>query len=166
MRVIASVVVGLAAALSSTVAAAAIYTFDATETSALSPSPVAFNFSVDTASAFVNGVATSFNDVTISKNGVPSMGNTVNATYTTSLASPLFYLIDTDTRPFYSGIGAAIRFHQGSFAVADGATDGEGTLTISGTSAVPEPAAWGFMIIGIATVGVRVRNTRYRQAQA
>ena len=133
-------------------ARATVYDFHDTETSALSPLPVTFTFSLDTATAGSGGGATSFSNVSINENGTVFTGNTVGATFTTNLSSPLFFLIDTSSEAFYSGSGTSIVFDVGAFYIADGATDGEGTLTISArpASAVPEPATWTLLFVGVA----------------
>lgn len=138
-------------------ARAAVYDFHDTETSALSPSPVSFTFSLDAATAVSSGGGTSFNDVSINENGVAFPGNSVGATYTTNLSSPLFYFIDTSAEPFYSGSGTSIDFNVGTFSIADGATDGEGTLTITAASGspVPEPATWSLLLTGVVLAALR-----------
>ena len=142
------------------VASATTYTFHDTESSALSSSPVSFDFSLDTttATAVADGGA-SFSDITIEENGTPISGNTVAATFTTNLSSSLFFLIDTGSEPFYSGAGTGITFHPGTFVIADGFTDGEGTLTVSDASLspVPEPATWTLLLAGIAAGAVFLR---------
>ncbi len=131
-------------------AAATTYNFSASEVSALSPSPVSFAFALDTATAAVRANGATFSDITIMENGTPVTANSVGAQYGTDLSSPLFFWIDTSLTPFYSVAGADLVFNTGTFAIADGATDGEGTLVISqaGNSAVPEPATWGLLFAG------------------
>ena len=144
-------------------ASATVYEFHSTETSALSSSPTSFDFALDTTLASVAGGATSFSNITISKNGVPAPGNTVQASFTTDIASPLFFLVDTSLVPFYSGTGVNIAFNPGTFAIADGLTDGEGTLAISSPS-VPEPPAWALVSSGIALLGVALGRRRRADA--
>ncbi len=144
-------------ALSPKTAFATVYTFQDTESSALSVTPVSFSFSLDTATATttttVNGSSTIFSNVVITDNGTSSSGNSAAASFTTDLASPLFFWVDTSLMPFYSGSGTGIVFNTGTFAIADGATDGEGTLIISSGSAgpvsvTPEPAPWLLLLTG------------------
>ncbi len=137
------------------VASATVYNFNATEMSALSPVPVSFVFSLDTSTAYVDSGVTMFNNIRIDENGTTSFGNTVGAQYGTDLGSPLFFLIDTGLQPFYLGSGPGITFNVGSFPIADGATDGEGTVNISAgnTSPVPEPATWTLLLTGSAAAG-------------
>ena len=143
-------------------ALATVYTFHDTETSALSPTPANFTFSLDTAAASVGPNGTSFRNVIIDCNGTLVAGNTVAASFTTNLASPLFFLIDTSALPFYSGSGTAIAFNTGTFAIADGATEGEGILTISATalSPTPEPATWTLFCAGLGMTGIAFRVSR------
>ena len=59
--------------------------------------------------------------------------------------------------PFYSGSGTGIVFNAGTFDIADGATEGEGTLIISSGSAGPvsatsEPAAWLLLLTGATMI--------------
>ena len=134
-------------------ASATTYNFQATETSALSPSPVSFTFSLDTSTAYLSRTdSTTFPNVAIEENTATFPGNTVDDEFGTDLSSPLFFLIDTSSTPFTSGSGTAISFNIGSFAIADGATDGEGTLQISNTPAVPtpEPSTWILLLTGCA----------------
>jgi hypothetical protein len=133
-----------------TVASATVYTFHDTESSALSPSPVIYTFSLDTTVAVGSAGGATFNNVVIDENGAPSSGNSIGATFGTYLGSPLFFLIDTSLEPFYSGSGTGINFNAGTFSIADGATDGEGILTISANavSPAPEPASWTLMLTG------------------
>ena len=134
-------------------ASATTYNFQATETSALSPSPVSFTFSLDTSTAYLSPTgSTTFLNVPVEENSATFPGNTVDAEFGTDLSSPLFFLIDTSSTPFTSGSGAAIIFNIGSFAIADGATDGEGTLQISSTPAAPtpEPSTWILLLTGSA----------------
>ena len=156
MRRFGLVVAIASMALLPEMALATVYGFQDTETSGLSPVPVSFTFSLDTATAGNSGDATSFNNVAISENGVLSSGNTVDASFATNLSSPLFFFVDTALQPFYSGSGTSISFNPGTFAIADGATDAEGTLTISAASAsaVPEPATWALLFAGIAITAV------------
>ena len=148
--------------LSPYVASATVFNFHDTETSALSLSPVSFSFSLDTATATPNGASTTFNGVLIDENGTLTPRNSVGASYTTNLSSPLFFLVDTSSLPFYSGSGTGIRFNTGTFAIADGATDGEGILTISAntTSPVPEPATWDLLLTGGAIAAAAGRFSR------
>ena len=145
----------LAAALMtllSGVASATVYTFQSTDTSALSPNPVSFSFSLDTATAVSSGNGATFNNVSIIRNGVSSSGNSITAAFGTEIESPLFALIDTSSlmEPFYSGAGSGIVFNLATFAIAEGFTDGEGTLTIASNavSPVPEPATWTLLLTG------------------
>ena len=133
-------------------ALATVYDFHDTETSALSPSPVSFTFSLDTATAGSGGGGTVFSNVSINENGTVFPGNSVGATFTTNLSSPLFFFVDTGSEPFYSGSGTSITFNVGTFSIANGATDGEGKLSISAASAapVPEPATWTLLFAGVA----------------
>ena len=144
------------------VAAATVFNFYDTETSALSPTPQSFMFSLDTATAVGDASGTTFNNVSITDNGATISGNTIGASFTTYLSSPLFFLIDTGLQPFYSGVGTGITFNVGSFPVADGATDGEGTLTISAGTAppVPEPATWTLLLTGCSTLAAAGRFSR------
>ena len=149
-------------------ALATVYGFQDTETSGLSPVPVSFTFSLDTATAGNSGDATSFNNVAISENGVLSSGNTVDASFATNLSSPLFFFVDTALQPFYSGSGTSISFNPGTFAIADGLTDAEGTLTISAASAsaVPEPATWALLFAGAAmTAALRLSRTSSKSSR-
>ena len=134
------------------IASATAYTFSATETSALSLSPETFAFSLDTATAGSSPGGGSFSNVAIIANGTPVSGTVVTASFTTDLASPLFFFIDTSAVPFYSGTGSGITFNTRTFAIADGLTDGEGTLTVAAASAsaVPEPATWALLLAGFA----------------
>ena len=136
------------------IASATAYDFSAVETSALSASPETFSFSLDTATAGASSGGASFSNVTITENGRPIVGNTLTASFTTNLASPLFFFVDTSpsTVPFYTGTGSGIVFNTGSFAIAEGLTEGEGTLTIAAASdsAVPEPATWAVLLAGLA----------------
>ena len=137
-------------------ASATVYNFQDTETSALSPSPVSFSFSLDTATAAGSSTGTTFNNITINENGTLFSGDSVEATFTTDLGSPLFFLIDTGSEPFYSGSGTGITFNVGTFPIANGAKDGEGTLTISANSVspVPEPATWTLLLVGGVAAGI------------
>ena len=151
------VIAAAAMILSSGLASATVYTFQDTETSALSSSPVSFDFSLDTATAGVSAGGATFDDVAIDENGTASEGNSVVASFTTDLSSgSLFFWVDTSTEPFYSGSGTGIAFNTGTFAIADGLTDGEGTLTISAgaVSATPEPATWMLLLSGGAVAAV------------
>ncbi len=162
---------GLLLAISSmmllpTMASATVYTFQATETSALSPSPVDFSFVLNTATAVGNASGTTFNDVAIDENGTVTTGNSVGASFTTDLSSPLFFWIDTSVPlvPFYSGSGTGLTFNTGTFAIADGLTDGEGTLTLSGgpASPTPEPESWVLLCTGGAMALAAGRFSRSR----
>ena len=154
-------------ALLPNVASATVYNFNATETSALSPGPVTFSFSLDTTMAQANAGTTSFSNVSISENGTAFPGNTISAQFGTDLASPLFFLIDTSPDPFYTGSGTGITFNTATFAIADGATDGEGTLTISTgpSSPTPEPATWTLLLTGGAAAA-SARRFAWRSASA
>ena len=147
-------------------ASATAYSFSATETSALSPSPVSFTFSLDTTTANLTGSGTAFNNVSIRENGTLFSGNSVGASFTTNLSSPLFFFVDTSLGPFYSGSGTNIIFNVGTFAIADGETDGEGTLTISAVpvSPVPEPTAWVLLFTGLAMTFAALRFKRSSEA--
>ena len=73
-------------------ASATTYNFQATETSALSPSPVSFTFSLDTSTAYLSTSGSiSFPNVSIEENGAAFPGNIVGAQLGTDLSSPLFY---------------------------------------------------------------------------
>ncbi len=148
-------------------ASATVYTFADTESSALSPLPVSYSFSLDTATAVVSGSVTNFNNVTIFENGVASSGNTVGASFATDLSSPFFFLIDTSAQPFYAGSGTNLAFNPGSFAIADGATDGEGMLTISAVAvpAVPEPATWTLLCTGLTMLAAGRFSLRSNQSR-
>ncbi len=140
---------------------AAIYDFKSTESSALG-NP-AFNFALDTSIAVDTGGGTSFSGVTIDDSGVRTTGNTVSLVTSTELASSLFFFVDTDVpgpKLFSVGSGTDITFNPGTFSIADGFTDGEGTLTITNTSvsAVPEPPTWLLMIAGIGGIGLMLRQ--------
>ena len=148
-------------------AMAAVYDFQSTEISALSPLPVTFSFSINTSDAVLNSSGfTDFPNVSINDSGTVSTGNTVGASFNTDLSSSLFFLIDTSTIPFSSGAGTSILFNTGTFAIADGATDAEGQLTISSASAVPsvpEPSTLALMAAGVSMIGgviVFCRRTR------
>ena len=137
------------------------FNFNATETSALSPVPVNFTFALDTAAAERGAGGTVFDNVTIGENGTLVPGNSVGASFGTYLSSPLFFLIDTDSSPFYTGAGSGLVFNVGTFKIADGATDGEGTLSISeaSASAVPEPATWVLLFGGGLLAPVMLRSS-------
>ena len=137
------------------------FSFNATETSALSPVPVNFTFALDTAAAENSAGGTVFDNIAIDENGTLIAGNSVGASSTTYLSSPLFFFVDTDSKPFYSGTGSSLLFNVGMFAIADGATDGEGTLAISevSASAVPEPAPWMLLFAGGLLVPVVLRHS-------
>ncbi len=146
-------------------ASATVYSFQDTEVSALSPSPVTFAFSLDTATALASASGTTFNGVTIDENGTTSAGNSLEASFTTDLASSLFFWVDTSTTPFYTGTGTGLTFNTGTFAIADGLTDGEGTLTITSASSTPvsptpEPATWMLLLTGGAMAVVARRSVR------
>ena len=127
-------------------AVATVFDFSATEKSALSPSPVTFDFALNTSSAMLSPSGpTDFFNVAIFENGTLSSGNTISAQFGTDLGSPLFFLIDTSPSAFFSGSGSGITFNVGNFNIADGATDGEGTLNIA---VVSEPASWLFLLCG------------------
>ena len=147
------------------VALADVFDFHSVEISALG-SPT-FDFSLDTASAVSTTSGFSFSDVTILKDGTASTGNTVGAAYGVNLSSPSFFLVNTDPSgtPFYLVNGSHLSFNSGTFAIADGATDGEGTLTITNStvSAAPEPSAWILMIIGVGLAGAGLRFGRRRR---
>ena len=145
-------------------ASATVYSFSDTETSALSPSPVTFTFSLNTAADTVTANGTSFNNVPILRNGTLFASNSVGASFTTNLSSPLFFFVDTSLVPFYSGAGTNLSFNIGTFAIADGANDGEGTLTISAVpvSPVPEPATWTLLFTGLAMTAAAFRFSRSR----
>ena len=151
------------------IASATVYNFQSTESSALSSS-TSFSFSLNTAAAVINANGTGFNNITITKNGTSISGNSVEATFTTSLGSGrLFFFTDTNTPtlPFYSGSGTDISFDSGTFEIADGLTDGEGTLTIAAVpiSAVPEPATWAVLFAGVFTAGAGLQLSRARQGR-
>lgn len=146
---------------------ASVYNFQSTETSALSSSPTTFNFSLDTSGAIFGAGTTSFSDVAITENGTQSLNNTVSVPFDTNISSPLFFFVDTDptTLAFSSGTGSGITFNTGTFAIADGFTEGEGTLTVSNVStvsAVPEPSTWSLMLVGVGLAGVMVRYRKPR----
>ncbi|QYE37130.1 PEPxxWA-CTERM sorting domain-containing protein (plasmid) [Polymorphobacter sp. PAMC 29334] len=142
----------------STSGSAAVFHFDATETSALSSTPTSFTFSLNTSAAMPGvGGSTIFSNVSIYRDGALVPANTVVAQYGTNLGSPLFYFIDTGLKRFSSGSGPDFTFDTGRFVIADGATDGEGTLEIS---TVPEPASWAMMITGIGLAGSGLRRRR------
>ena len=147
-------------------ASATAYNFSATEMSALSPSPVSFTFSLDTTTANLTGNSTAFNNVSIRENGTLFSGNSVAASFATDLSSPLFFFVDTSLENFYSGSGTNITFNTGTFAIADGATDGEGTLTISSVpvSPVPEPTTWTLLFTGLAMIFAALRFKRSSEA--
>ena len=125
------------------IACAAVYDFKSTEVSALGDPT--FSFVLDTSSAVSANNSTSFPGVTIDESGTKVFGNTITLVSPTELASPLFFFIDTDLpgpKAFGDGSGPTIKFNVGSFTIADGFTDGEGTLSIAEApaSAAPEPA--------------------------
>ena len=131
------------------IASATAYTFSEAEISALGSET--FTFSLDTATAGNSSGGASFSNITITANGRPSAGQTVTASFTTNLSSgSLFFLVDTSTTPFYTGTGTGITFNTGTFAIADGLTDGEGTLTVAAAAPVPEPATWAVLLGGLA----------------
>ena len=139
-------------------ALAKVYDFHSTETSAVG-NPT-FSFSLDTTQAEEISGVTSFSDVTIYEDGVKMLDNTISLPSSSTIASPLFFLIDTDTpvtKSFDAGSGADVTFNIGTFTIADGNTDGEGTLTIS---AAPEPGAWALMVAGLGVVGAFLRIGR------
>ncbi len=165
MRYVSLVRAVLVTTLCSVHALASVYNFQATETSALSPSTTTFDFSLDTSGATFAAGTTTFNGVAISENGTTFPNNIVGTSFNTNLSSPLFFFVDTDPTmlSFSSGTGSGIVFNTGTFAIADGATDGEGTLTISASptaSPVPEPSTWSLMIVGIGMAGALVRSSR------
>ena len=142
---------------------AAVYNFSSTETSAIG-NPT-YTFAIDTATGVESGGATSFSGVTIAVNGAKSTGNTISFPSPTELGSSLFFFIDTDVpgpKSFGMGSGASVTFDPGTFSIADGFTEGEGTLTISeaAVSAAPEPSAWLLMITGVAGVGLMLRQAK------
>ncbi len=146
-------------------ASATVYSFQSTDVSALSSSPVVDAFSLDTATAVASANGTTFSGVMIEQNGTNFANNAVQASFTTDLASPLFFLVDTSNTPFYSGSGTGLTFNTGTFAIADGLTDGEGTLTISSVpstpvSPTPEPATWMLLLTGGAAVVASRRSLR------
>lgn len=130
--------------------------------SALSPSPVDFSFALHSATAVCSASGTAFNDIVIDENGTFVSGNSIGATSQTTLSSPLFFWIDTSLEPLYSGSGTGITFNPGTFAIVDGATDGEGTLAISAnsTSPTPEAATWALLLTGAAMALAAGRFTR------
>ena len=139
-------------------ALATVYDFRSTEMSALG-NP-AFSFVLDTSKAAYDMGVTTFTGVTITQDGVPSAGDSVFIPDTTDIGSPLFFFIDTDvpvTKAFDSGAGTGITFNAGTYSIADGAKDGEGTLTIS---AAPEPTTWALMIAGVGMIGAALRFGR------
>ncbi len=142
------------------VASATIYNFNATETSALSPSPVTFSFSLDTATASLTPAgATTFSNISITEDGKTIAKNTIGAEFGTNISSPLFFWIDTGLNSFYTGSGTGIAFNLASFPIADGVTDGEGTLKITSTAPAPtpEPASWVLLLTG-CTAAASVRR--------
>lgn len=143
---------------------AAVYDFTSTETSALG-NPT-YSFALDTATAMLGSMgSTVFSNVTIDNSGVSDPGQTVTLTSPETLASSLFFLLDTDVpgpKPFATGTGSSVAFIPGRYVIADGATDGEGILTISqaSVSAAPEPSAWSLMIAGVGFAGLALRRAR------
>ncbi len=152
----------LCAAVLPSSAFAAVYDFSSTETSALgSPS---YSFDIDTSTGIASGGATLFSNVTIDDSGVSSSGNTVTFASPTELGSSSFFFIDTDTptKDFGAGAGPAVIFNPGIYKIADGETDGEGSLVISqvGVSAAPEPSTWLLMLAGIGGIGLMLRRAK------
>ena len=163
MRHIRTTIAAMAASALPAPALATVYDFQSTETSALSPSPVSFAFSLNTSEAVFSAGATNFNNVSIDENGASIPGNTVGIPFDTNISSPLFFLVDTATTPFSSGTGPAITFNTGTFAIADGATDGEGHLTIS---SIPEPSTVSLMAAGLSMIGGMLFYRRRRERVA
>ena len=152
----------LCAAVLPSSAFAAVYDFSSTETSALgSPS---YSFNIDTSTGVANGGVTMFSNVTIDDSGVSSSGNIVTFASPTELGSSSFFFIDTDTptKDFGAGAGPAVIFNPGTYKIADGETDGEGSLVISqaGVSAAPEPSTWFLMFAGIGGIGLMLRRAK------
>ena len=141
------------------------YDLDFSETSAFGPAT--YQAVVDTADAVDTSSGTTFREAEISRGGAVLPASALSVLYGTNIASNYFFLIDTDTptRDFYTGSGTDVRFNVGSYSIADGATDGEGRLTISDTSisAAPEPGTWGLMLAGVALLGATLRFGRRRQ---
>ena len=153
----------LCAGWAPTGAVAAVYSFTSNEVSAIGdPS---YSFQLNTASGVESSDGTTFSDVTIDDDGETSTGNTISFSSPTQLGSPLFFFSDTDVPgpvAFGSGSGADVIFNVGSYKVADGFTEGAGTLTISGSSvsAAPEPSAWLLLFAGIAGIGLTLRRAK------
>ena len=149
-------------------ASATTYEFQVTETSALSSSPVSFTFSLDTSTAYLSPSGfTNFQSISIEENRAAFPGNTVEAQFGTDLSSPLFFFIDTSSIPFTFGSDTAIVFNIGRFAIADGATDGEGALQISSSpvSPTPEPSTWILLLTGCAALASpRLSSVRSRES--
>ncbi len=150
-------------------ASAKIYDFTSSESSALG-NPT-FSFVLNTVDAVAAGGGTSFPGVTIDKNGAEIPGNVITLISPFELASPFFFFVDTDVpgpKAFGEGAGPGMIFNVGSFSIADGFTDGEGTLIISeaSSSAAPEPATWLMLLTGFAAIGIRLRQYGLRRLSA
>ena len=152
----------LTLALSSQAANAAVYDITANETSAFGPETISID--LDTAGAVVSNGQTSFLDTTVKINGVLQPSD-VFTTTTNNIGGSSFFFVDTNTpdpKAFYSGSGESTVFNTGAYIIADGATDGEGTLNISNgqVSAAPEPSTWLLMIAGVGGIGLMLRRAK------
>ena len=142
---------------------ATIYDFQSSEMSALG-SPT-YSFALDTSNAAANGTGTSFSGVTIDDSGTVTTGNTVSFPASTELSGPSFFFVDTDVpgpKSFGQGSGKDVTFNVGTFSIADGFTEGKGTLNISSdsVSAAPEPSAWLLMFAGVCGIGLALRRAK------
>ena len=73
-------------------------------------------------------------------------------------------LVGTDTSATYIFRTNATEFTRGTFGVIDGSTFSG--LAFAPTSAVPEPATWGLMLVGFGIVGSTLRRRRSQTAYA
>ena len=73
-------------------------------------------------------------------------------------------LVDTETSATYIFRTNATAFTRGTFGVIDGSTFSG--LAFAPTSAVPEPATWGLMLVGFGIVGSTLRRRRSQAAYA
>ena len=142
---------------------AAIYNFQSSETSALGDPT--YSFALNTADTISNGSETSFSGVTIDDSGTTTIGNMVSFLTPTELSGPSFFFVDTDApgpKAFGEGLGTNTTFNPGAFSIADGFTEGEGTLDISNisSSAAPEPSTWLLMIAGVGGIGLMLRRAK------
>ena len=159
---IAAATAALILAGASRAANAAAYDITAHETSAFGPEVVSIQ--LDTSDAVASGGQTTFSEATVEINGAFQAGG-VFTTNTNNIGGDGFYFIDTDTpntKEFYTGSVTGTVFNSGTYTVADGATDGAGTLNIIGgpVSAAPEPSTWLLMIAGIGGIGLMLLRAK------